>query len=100
MAGLRRILIVLVVLFLIVVALVFSMNNQTSVSLDFLLFKTPSHGVAVWVLLAFILGTVTGILVTMLATAKHSIARRQLKKRLTRAEQALEDSKAQNSRTL
>lgn len=100
MAGLQKVLIILVVLFLILVALVFSLNNQMAVSLNFLLFETQPHGVAVWIILAFVIGAVIGILITILATVKTSVSRRHLQKRLTRAEQALEESRAQNNRTL
>lgn len=100
MAGLQKVLIILVVLFLVLVALVFSLNNQMAVSLNFLLFETPPHGIAVWIILAFVIGAVTGILITVLATVKTSVSRRHLQKRLDRAEQALEESRAQNNRTL
>lgn len=100
MAGLQKVLIILVVLFLVLVALVFSLNNQMAVSLNFLLFETPPHGVAVWIILAFVIGAVTGILITVLATVKTSVARRHLQRRLDRAERALEESRAQNNRTL
>ena len=47
MAGLQKILIILLVLVLVLLALVFSLNNQMAVSLNFLLFETQPHGVAV-----------------------------------------------------
>ncbi|MDX1755659.1 MAG: LapA family protein [Marinobacter sp.] len=100
MAGFRKVLILLVVLFLALLALVFSLNNQMAVSLNFLLFETPPHGVAVWIILAFILGALSGILITLLATVRSKVSRRQLQKRLTRAERALADSGAQSNRTI
>ncbi|MBB5320237.1 LapA family protein [Marinobacter oulmenensis] len=100
MAGLRKILITVLVLVLVLLALVFSMNNQMAVSLNFLLFETPPHGVAVWVIMAFVLGALIGVLMTLLATFRTSVSRRQLKKRLDRAEQALEKSRAQNDQAL
>lgn len=100
MAGLRKILITVLVLVLVLLALVFSMNNQMAVSLNFLLFETPPHGVAVWVIMAFVLGALIGVLMTLLATFRTSVSRRQLKKRLERAEQALEKSRAQNDQAL
>ena len=100
MAGLQKILIVLLVLILVLLALVFSLNNQMAVSLNFLLFETQPHGVAVWVIMAFVIGALFGVLMTLLATFKTAVSRRSLKKRLDRAEQALEKSRAQNDRTL
>lgn len=100
MAGLQKILIILLVLVLVLLALVFSLNNQMAVSLNFLLFETQPHGVAVWIIMAFVIGALVGVLMTMLATVRTSVSRRALKKRLDRAEQALEKSRAQNDRTL
>lgn len=71
-----------------------------AVSLNFLLFETQPHGVAVWIIMAFVVGALVGVLMTMLATVRNSVSRRTLQKRLDRAEQALEKSRAQNDRTL
>ena len=88
MAGLQKILIILLVLVLVLLALVFSLNNQMAVSLNFLLFETQPHGVAVWIIMAFVVGALVGVLMTMLATVRNSVSRRTLQKRLDRAEQA------------
>jgi len=100
MAGLQKIFIILLVLVLILLALVFSLNNQMAVSLNFLLFETQPHGVAVWIIMSFIIGALVGVLMTMLAAVRNSVSRRTLEKRLNRAEQALEKSRAQTDRTL
>ncbi|MEC7815679.1 MAG: LapA family protein [Pseudomonadota bacterium] len=100
MAGFQKILITLLVLVLILLALVFSLNNQMAVSLNFLLFETQPHGVAVWIIMAFVIGALVGILFTTLATVRSSVSRRTLKKRLERAEQALEKSRADHDRAL
>jgi len=100
MAGLQKVLLILLVLFLVLVALVFSLNNQMAVSLNFLIFETQAHGVAVWIIMAFVIGALIGVLITLLATVRKSVSRRNLEKRLARTEQALEKSRAQNDRTL
>jgi len=100
MAGLQKILITILVLVLILLALVFSLNNQMAVSLNFLLFETQPHGVAVWIIMSFVIGALIGVLITLLATFRTSVSRRTLKKRLERAEHALEKSRAQNDRAL
>lgn len=100
MAGLQKVLLILLVLFLVLVALVFSLNNQMAVSLNFLLFETQPHGVAVWIIMAFVIGALIGVLITMLATVRTSVSRHNLEKRLARTEQALEKSRTQNDRTL
>src|SRR5690606_14407323 len=100
MAGLQKVLIILVVLVLVLLALVFSLNNQMAVSLNFLLFETQPHGVAVWIIMAFVIAALVGILITMLATVETSVSRRSLRKRLSHAERQLEQSRAENGRTL
>ncbi|MDX1800341.1 MAG: LapA family protein [Marinobacter sp.] len=100
MASLQKILIILIVLLLILVALVFSLNNQMAVSLNFLLFETQPHGVAIWIILSFVCGALIGVVLTSLATLRHSVSRRQLQKRLARTEQALEKSRTPTDRTL
>lgn len=100
MTGLRKILITVLVLVLILLALVFSLNNQMAVSLNFLLFETPPHGVAVWIIMAFVLGALVGVLIATFATVRTSVSRRSLQKRLDRAEQALEKARAKNDRAL
>jgi uncharacterized membrane protein YciS (DUF1049 family) len=99
MAGLQKIFLILLVLFLVLVALVFSLNNQMAVSLNFLIFETQPHGVAVWIIMAFVIGALIGVLIAMLATVRSSVSRRNLEKRLARTEQALEKSRAQTDRT-
>ncbi|WP_404363374.1 LapA family protein [Marinobacter sp.] len=93
MGGIQKILIILLVLFLVVIALVFSLNNQMSVSLNFLLFETESRGVAMWIILAFVFGAITGAVLTLLASLRTSVSKRNLKKRLDRAEHSLEKSR-------
>ncbi|NWO06434.1 MAG: LapA family protein [Alteromonadaceae bacterium] len=98
MAGLHKILITVLVLALILVALVFSLNNQTDVSLNFLLFETQPHGVAVWIIMAFVVGALCGLVLTLLATFRSQVSRRGLKKKLEKTEKALEKSRAENDR--
>ncbi|KPQ28341.1 MAG: putative membrane protein [Marinobacter excellens HL-55] len=100
MAGLQKILITLLVLALILLALVFSLNNQMAVSLNFLVFETQPHGVAVWIIMSFVIGALFGLLIALMATFRTSVSRRHLKKKLERTEQALEKSRVQNDRAL
>jgi hypothetical protein len=50
--------------------------------------------------MSFVIGALVGILFTTLATFRTSVSRRALKKRLERAEQALEKSRADHDRAL
>lgn len=78
----------------------FSLNNQMAVSLNFLVFETQPHGVAVWIIMSFVIGALFGLLIALMATFRTSVSRRHLKKKLERTEQALEKSKVQNDRAL
>lgn len=99
MAWLQKVILALVVIFLILMALIFSLNNQETVSLNFLFFQTASYGVAFWLILAFVGGALTGILVTVVATLRVSAERRQLRRRLSQAEKSLNKANPDPART-
>lgn len=99
MAGLQKILLLLVVLLVVLVTLVFSMNNQMSVALNFLIYETQPRGVAVWLILSFVFGALIGVLVTLITTVRLSVSRRQLRKQLQKAELELEKSATPKDRT-
>ncbi len=100
MAGFQKILLLLLVILVAVLTLVFSLNNQMSVALNFLLFETQPRGVAVWLILAFVIGLLIGVGLTLLSTVRISVSRRQLRKRLDKAEQALEKNRTSEDRAL
>ena len=100
MAGLQKILIVLLVLALIVLALVFSLNNQMEVPLNFLAFETRPQSVAIWIILAFVIGAFVGMLMATLSTVKAKVSRRTLQKKLERTELTLEKERVQHDRTV
>lgn len=98
MAGLQKIILLLVVILVAVAVLVFSMNNQMAVSLNFLFFETQPRGVAVWLILGFIAGILLGVILTLVATVRISVSRRHLRKRLDKAERALEQGRTPDDR--
>lgn len=100
MAWLQKIIIGLVVIFLILAALVFSLNNQVSVSLNFLFFETAAYGIAFWLILAFVAGGVIGTLLTSLAMIRISVSKRQVQKKLDQAEKQLERLRLEADRKL
>ncbi|GGY65444.1 lipopolysaccharide assembly protein LapA domain-containing protein [Marinobacter zhanjiangensis] len=100
MAGFQKIILLLVVILVAVAVLVFSMNNQMAVSLNFLFFETQPRGVAVWLILGFIFGLLLGVVLTLMATVRVSVSRRQLRKRLDKAERALEQNRAPDDRAI
>lgn len=100
MAGFQKILLLLVVILVALLVLVFSMNNQMAVSLNFLVYETQPHGVAVWLILALVFGLLLGVVLTLLATVRISVSRRHLRKRLDRAERQLEKNGTPEDRTI
>lgn len=100
LARLRKFLIGLVVILLIFFALVFSLNNQVQVSLNFLVFQTPAFGVAIWLISAFVVGGVLGVALTSLVAVRQSVARRQLARRLEKTERALEVQRSERAKGL
>ncbi|WP_227519971.1 lipopolysaccharide assembly protein LapA domain-containing protein [Mangrovitalea sediminis] len=100
LARLRKFLIGLVVILLIFFALVFSLNNQVQVSLNFLVFRTPAFGVAIWLISAFVLGGVLGVALTSLVAVRQSVARRQLARRLEKTERALDVQRSERTKVL
>ncbi|MFE8073183.1 LapA family protein [Marinobacteraceae bacterium S3BR75-40.1] len=100
MAGLRKVLITLLVALLIILALVFSMNNQVKVALDFFVYETPAHGIAVWLIGAFVLGALIGMALTSLAMMRVSVKRRQAEKKLNQTEKALQRQRSESAKGL
>ncbi|MAA65715.1 MAG: hypothetical protein CL581_13175 [Alteromonadaceae bacterium] len=100
MAWLQKVIIGLVVIFLILAALVFSLNNQVSVSLNFLFFETAAYGIAFWLILAFVAGGVIGMLLTSLAMIRISVSKRHVQKKLDQAEKQLERLRLESDRKL
>ncbi|WP_148862478.1 lipopolysaccharide assembly protein LapA domain-containing protein [Marinobacter fonticola] len=98
MAWLQKLIIGLVVIFLILAALVFSLNNQVSVSLNFLFFETAAYGVAFWLILSFVAGGIIGMLLTSLAMIRISVSRRQLQRKLDHNEKQLEKARLEAGR--
>lgn len=88
----KGILVLLAILFLFF-GLVFALNNQIEIELDFLFFRTPSLGVAVWLVAALVLGGVLGVLFSSMTFVRHSLQRKRLERRLSKAEKALETDK-------
>ncbi|MEQ5837096.1 LapA family protein [Marinobacter sp. R17] len=98
MAWLQKVIIGLVVIFLILAALVFSLNNQVSVSLNFLFFETAAYGIAFWLILAFVAGGIIGMLLTSLAMIRTSVSKRHLQKKLAQTEKQLEKARLEAGR--
>ena len=100
MAGLRKFLITLLVAFIVILSLVFSMNNQMKVALDFFIYETPAYGVAVWLIGAFVIGGLVGMALTSLALMRVSARRRKAERKLNQTEKALERQRSESAKGL
>ena len=100
MGWLRKTLIALLVIFVLLVGLIFSLNNQIQVSLNFLFFRTPALGVAFWIIIAFVIGGLLGILLTSAIVMRQSLTRRRLERRLGKTEKALERQHSETAKGL
>ncbi len=89
MARARQFFILILVVALVLFAMLFTLNNQQSVALDFLVYRTPEASVALWLVVALILGGVLGALATSFAVFRASHARRKAEKQLHRSEKSL-----------
>src|SRR5690606_4398308 len=96
MARVRKLVITGLIILLLLVALVFSLNNRTAVSVDFLTYQTPELSLALWLIGALALGAVLGMTVGSLASFRSGQSRRRLKKKLEETEKSLERQRSAN----
>ena len=84
MKPLRKLLTVLIVLAMLVVSVLFTLQNKVQVPLDILVYSFQPQSLAVWVLFAFVLGGLLGMLISSLillrTRASLRSTRRQLEK--------------------
>lgn len=98
MARVRKLLLVVLIILLLLTALVFSLNNQTAVSIDFLAYVTPELSLAVWLIGALVIGAVLGMAVGSLASFRSGRSRKRLEKKLAQSERTLERQKHEDAK--
>jgi putative membrane protein len=84
MKPLRKLLTVLLVLAMLVVSVLFALQNKVQVPLDLLVYSFGAQSLALWILVAFVLGGLLGMVISfvILLRTRASLrsARRQLEK--------------------
>lgn len=90
MEAFRKGLIIVLVVLLILFVLVFSLNNQEPLALDFLFHETRELGAGIWLMISFVLGGILGILATSVVVWRQKSAKRRLAKKLKKSEKALQ----------
>ena len=89
MARARRVLTIILVVVLVLFAMLFTLNNQQAVALDFLVYRTPEVSVALWLVVSLILGGILGALAASFAVFRARHARRRAEKQLHRSEKSV-----------
>jgi putative membrane protein len=72
----------------------FSIQNTSPVTLDLLFVALPEHSVALWVILAFVLGGLVGVAVSAVAIIKLRSDLLLLKRRYARTNKELDKFRA------
>lgn len=85
MKQLRNLLTVVVVLAMLAVSVLFALQNKVSVPLDLLVYTFEPQSLALWVLVAFALGGVLGMVVSSIILVRTRASLGACKKQLDRA---------------
>jgi len=89
MRWIWRVLVVIVLLLVLAFGLLFSLQNGTRVPLDLLVAQLQERPLAVWLLVAFALGGIVGMVVSSVALIKLQASRFRLRRRLEACEKEL-----------
>ena len=95
MKLMRNLLTTLVVLATLAVGVLFSLQNKSPVPLDLLFYTFEPQSMAVWVLLAFALGGLAGVMVSSLIIARTRASLVSYKRELSRAREQLSKSRVE-----
>jgi len=97
MKRLRTVFSVLVLVAGIALGVLFALQNTQAVPLDVLVFTFPPRSVALWVLVAFALGGVAGLLVSAAYMLRVRASLGSLRRQLARARAALEQQRVEET---
>jgi len=90
MHKIRKILLGILLLIVFLLALIGATDNSSAVSLAFLEYATPQWPIAWWVLLAFVVGTVFGYLMSLGRNVRSKVAVLKTRRELSRSTSELE----------
>lgn len=85
MKPLRKLLNVLIVLAMLVVSVLFTLQNKVQVPLDLLVYSFQPQSLAVWVLFAFVLGGLLGMLISSLILLRTRASLRSTRRELEKS---------------
>lgn len=85
MRALKSLLVLLVVLAVVMLGLLFSMENTTLVPLNVLVAELPEQRISTWIILAFFLGGLFGLLSAFIVLMRLQASRLRLMRKLKHA---------------
>ncbi len=94
MRWIWRLLIILLLLGVLVLGLLFSIQNAADVPVDLLVLQTTPRPLATWLIVAFVLGGILGLLAGSVALLRMQAQQMQLKRRLGSCEKELAQLKS------
>ncbi|XOV89519.1 MAG: lipopolysaccharide assembly protein LapA domain-containing protein [Pseudomonadota bacterium] len=97
MAFLKKWLVRLLILVVFIAALLAAADNSAEVPLTFLDWQTPAWPVSWWVLSAFLLGTLFGVLLNFAANTRLRLDARKAKKDVRKTVQELDRVRAETA---
>ena len=97
MKHLRNILTVILLLVMIGVGVLFALQNEAPVPLDLLVYTFPPHSLALWVLAAFGLGGVAGLLMSSAVLLRSRASLGTAKRQLARVRAEMDKQRSQSS---
>ncbi len=90
MNFLRKILLVVVLLAMLALGVLFAVQNEVLVPLDLLVYRFEEHSLALWLLLAFALGGLFGLLASSLVLFRQRTSLGALRRKLNRSQTEVE----------
>jgi putative membrane protein len=93
MKQLRKLLTVIVILAMLVVSVLFALQNEAAVPLDLLVYTFGPQSLALWVLVAFALGGVLGMIVSSVILVRTRASLIVCRKQLDRAREEVSKSR-------
>ena len=91
MKHLRKILTVIILLCTIALGVLFAVQNTVPVPLDLLVYNLQPRSVALWILVAFGLGGVTGMLMSSAMLLRSRAALGSTRRKLTKAQAKMDE---------
>ena len=99
MRALQRWLVLVLLLMVLALGVLFSMQNTDKAALDLLIIQLPEQRISLWVLLAFVVGGIAGLLVSSVAMIRLKSQFLLLQRRLDRREKELSSLRATDFRS-